>query len=108
MRRYLNLIFILSFILAVPIHATLEQTTPVYACSGGGGTPNILSLLEDSDIVVQAQIIDSDDIRGNAIIKVSSYVVGDAVSEYLAIKQAVHRKHHAYEIGVDPNANGCW
>lgn len=108
MRRYLSFVLVLSFVSALAMQSTLEQTSPAYACIGDRRPPNISELLEKNDIVVQAEIVEVDDLQRNAIAKITAYVVGDIGSEYIAIKQSIHFRDSANYWGIGSTSNACY
>ncbi len=62
-----------------------EKPSPALACSGS--MQPIESLVESADVVVKAEIVEVDDYNVNAIVRVESYLVGEAGAEYLPVTQ---------------------
>lgn len=61
--------------------------SPVYACSGGLPTP-LVTLLEESTIVVHARVLDTDEFGQTGVVEVIEYLVGQADANRLLVVQS--------------------
>jgi|GEM_PF-1145509 len=62
------------------------NTFPAFACSGGDGS-HIQENINQSDAIVKAQVVETDDVQQNYVIRVESYLAGGAGPEYLLVTQ---------------------
>lgn len=87
-RRFLIIIFVTLFFISI-------TPNEVYACSFGA-PPSLESELESGVIIVRGEVIETDYLGQNFMLRVESYLTGDVGNEYVLVR----RNHPAQVEGV--------
>ncbi len=59
-------------------------SSPAFACSGP--QPTIFGEINDADLIVKGEVVESDDVQTNAIIQVESYISGAPGQQFLLVQ----------------------
>lgn len=100
MRRLFSCLIILASL--TPFLYRRAQMPIAEACSGGDHIPTVQEHIENADVVVYGQVVQSDDAQQNIILHVEQYLVGTPDADHLHILRTPPAKIYGWELGIYP------